>query len=568
MQPVSTAHAGTVPTSRGMTSAEKRVIFAASLGTVLELYDFFLVGILANELAAAFFSGLNPTAAYIFTLLGFAAGFALRPFGAIVFGRIGDLIGRKRTFLVTIVVMGIGTFAIGLIPPYVTIGLTAPILFILLRLLQGLALGGEFSGAVIYVAEHAPARARGSWTSWIILTAALGLLLAFAVVLPLRFSLGKSVFLAWGWRIPFIVSSLLLAISIWIRLKLHESPEFARMKAEGSLSNAPVAETFGQWRNLKLLLVALFGIVPGQAVVWYTGQFYAMFFLGKVLKVDEGITNLLVIGATVATAPLYVFFGWLSDRIGRKPVYLAGLFLAAVFFIPLFKGLNHYANPALEQAQTAAPVVVVADTTHCSLQFNPTGTIKYDSSCDIAKASLAAAGVNYSVVSAPAGSVAKIMIGTQTVSSYEANVPDRSAWAAHFKTALKQALQRSGHTSGGADSSTMNKPMAFVLLLVILSFGTMTFASSTAMLVELFPSRIRYTAMSFPYHLGAAIFGGFLPAAAFAIVAATGNIISGLWYPVVVASIAFVVTLVFARESAGRSLGGDAGASQAVREAQ
>lgn len=536
---------------KGMTRDERRVIFASSLGTVFELYDFFLVGLMASEMAKVFFSGLHPTAAYIFTLLGFAAGFVLRPFGALVFGRIGDIVGRKHTFLVTIVIMGMCTFAVGLLPSYETIGIAAPILFISMRLLQGLALGGEFSGAIIYVAEHAPNKNRGAWTSWIMLTAALGLMLAFAVILPTRYFLGAEEFAKWGWRIPYLFSIVLLLISVWIRLKLNESPEFVRMKQEGRLSKTPISETFGQWKNLKLVLVALLGIVPGQAVVWYTGQFYTMFFLGKVLKVDDATVNLLIVGATLLTAPLYFFFGWLSDRIGRKPVYLSGLLLGILFFIPLFHMLANYANPALERALRQAPVVVLADATQCSVQFNPTGTAKFSTSCDIVRANLIRSGINYETQAGPRLGVAQVKVGNDTIGGYDATDPDAATKAKQFNAALSAALAKNGYVLGKADPAEINKPMLLLVLALLLTFGTMTFAPMSAMLVELFPSRIRYTAMSFPYHMGVAIFGGFLPAATFAIVATTGQIFSGLWYPVSIAIFSFVVVLLFAKESSG-----------------
>ena len=527
---------------------------ASSVGTIFEFYDFFLIGLLATEMAAAFFSGLSPTAGYIFTLLGFAAGFVLRPFGAIVFGRLGDLVGRKYTFLVTIVIMGLGTFAVGLLPSYASAGLIAPILFITMRLLQGLALGGEFSGAVIYVAEHSPNKSRGAWTSWIMMTAALGLIMAVAVIVPLRLSLGTESFKEWGWRIPYLLSIVLLGLSVWIRLSLSESPEFKRMKEKGTLSKAPIAEAFGQWKHLRLIIVALVGIVPGQAVVWYTSQFYTMFFLGKVLKVDDLTVNALVVIATLLSIPLYYFFGWASDRIGRKPVYLSGLVLAGVFFIPLFQLLAHYANPALERAIANAPIVVTADLSDCKLQFNPTGTAKFTSSCDIVKSTLSRAGLNYETQSGPAGSLATVRIGSDVIAGYNGSAANVVAEGKAFSAALASALTQHGYPKGNADPAEINKPMVVLILLLLLTFGTMTFAPMSAMLVELFPSRIRFTAMSFPYHMGVAIFGGFLPAAAFAIVAATGRIYSGLWYPVIVAAFSFVVVLIFAKERSGSDI--------------
>lgn len=539
---------------RALTRAEIRVIVASSVGTIFEFYDFFLIGLLATEMAAAFFSGLSPTAGYIFTLLGFAAGFVLRPFGAIVFGRLGDLVGRKYTFLVTIVVMGLGTFAVGLLPTYATAGLLAPILFISMRLLQGLALGGEFSGAVIYVAEHSPNKSRGAWTSWIMMTAALGLIGAVAVIVPLRLSLGTDAFKEWGWRVPYLLSIVLLALSVWIRMSLSESPEFKRMKEKGTLSKAPLAEAFGQWKHLRLVFVALIGIVPGQAVVWYTGQFYTMFFLGKVLKVDDLTVNGLIVVATLLSVPLYYFFGWASDRIGRKPVYLSGLILAGVFFIPLFQLLAHYANPALEAAIANAPIVVTADPQDCEIQFNPTGTAKFTSSCDIVKSTLTRAGLNYETQSGPAGSVATVSIGSDAIAGYNGKDANAGAEGKVFNAALTATLAQHGYPKGNADPARIDKPMVVLILLLLLTFGTMTFAPMSAMLVELFPSRIRFTAMSFPYHMGVAIFGGFLPAAAFAIVAATGRIYSGLWYPVIVAGFSFVVVLLFARERSGSDI--------------
>jgi MFS family permease len=534
-----------------MTREEMKVVFAASLGTVFELYDFFLVGLLASEIAKNFFSGVNPTAGFIFTLLGFAAGFLLRPFGAIVFGRIGDIVGRKYTFLVTIVLMGLSTFIIGLLPGYAAIGIAAPIIFVGMRMLQGLALGGEFGGAMVYVAEHAPNGQRGGWMAWIILTGALGFLLAMGVVIGLRTLIPAAQFADWGWRLPFLFSVLLLLISLWIRLKLDESPEFKRIKEEGKLSKAPISESFGEWKNLRLILIALFGIVPGQAVVWYTGQFYTLFFLTKVLKVDGTTTNALIVLATILTAPLYIFFGKLSDKIGRKPVYLGGLVLAATLFFPLFQALTHYANPAMEKALHDAPILVQANPTECSFQFNPIGTSKFTTSCDIVKGALARYGLDYQNKALPAGAVANVTIGRDMVEGYSASDPASVQKAKQFDDALRDALKKNGHEIGAVDPASINKPMALLILMVLLTFGTMTFAPTSAMLVELFPSRIRYTAMSFPYHLGVAWFGGFLPAITFAIVAATGDIYSGLLYPIVIAAASFVIVLIFARETKG-----------------
>lgn len=537
--------------NRIMTREEMKVVFAASLGTVFELYDFFLVGLLASEIAKNFFSGVNPTAGFIFTLLGFAAGFLLRPFGAIVFGRIGDIVGRKYTFLVTIVLMGLSTFIIGLLPGYAAIGIAAPIIFVGMRMLQGLALGGEFGGAMVYVAEHAPNGQRGGWMAWIILTGALGFLLAMGVVIGLRTLIPAAQFADWGWRLPFLFSVLLLLISLWIRLKLDESPEFKRIKEEGKLSKAPISESFGEWKNLRLILIALFGIVPGQAVVWYTGQFYTLFFLTKVLKVDGTTTNALIVLATILTAPLYIFFGKLSDKIGRKPVYLGGLVLAATLFFPLFQALTHYANPAMEKALHDAPILVQANPTECSFQFNPIGTSKFTTSCDIVKGALARYGLDYQNKALPAGAVANVTIGRDMVEGYSASDPASVQKAKQFDDALRDALKKNGHEIGAVDPASINKPMALLILMVLLTFGTMTFAPTSAMLVELFPSRIRYTAMSFPYHLGVAWFGGFLPAITFAIVAATGDIYSGLLYPIVIAAASFVIVLIFARETKG-----------------
>lgn len=548
------ATAGVVGRSAGMTSKEKRVILAASLGTVFEFYDFFLIGLLAGEIAKAFFSGVNPTAAFIFTLLGFAAGFMLRPFGAIVFGRLGDLVGRKYTFLVTIVLMGVSTFLIGLIPTYATLGLAAPVAFVVLRMTQGLALGGEFGGAIIYVAEHAPTDRRAAWNGYVVLTAAAGFLLAVGIIIPLRLGLGSETFTAWGWRLPFLISVVLLAVSVWIRLMLDETPEFKRMKAEGRGSKAPVSETFGQWRNLRLILIAALCIIPGQAVVWYTGQFYSLFFLTKVLKVENLTANTLLIVATTLSAPLYVVFGALSDRIGRKPVFIAGFVCAALFTLPIFKAMTHYANPVLATAQASAPITVVTDPAQCALQFNPVGTAKFTSSCDVVTDAVARLGLSYERVDSAAAATASVRVGTVEVPGYAGDAADAGQQKVRFEAALKAALTAAGYPLGDADPNAVNGPMIVLLLFVLLSFGTMTFSASTTALLEMFPSRIRYTAMSFPYHLSSAWFGGFLPATAFTIVAATGNTFAGLYYPIGIAILSAILSLLLARETRGTDI--------------
>jgi len=531
-----------------MTKSDKLVVFASSLGTVFEWYDFLLVGALAGEISRHFFSGVNPAAAFIFTLLGFAAGFAVRPLGAVVFGRLGDLVGRKYTFVITIVLMGSATFAIGLLPGFASIGIAAPVVFVALRMLQGLAIGGEYGGAVIYVAEHAPDGHRGSWTSWIQTTGSMALVMSLGVVLSVRYALGEAAFADWGWRIPFLFSIVLLLISVWIRLKLNESPAFLRMKAQGSSSKAPLSEAFGQWRNLKLILIAFFGLAMGQAVIWYTGQFYSLFFLIQILKADSVTANWLIIIATVLTAPLYYVFGTLSDRIGRKRVFLTGVFLGIVAFFPLYKALTHYVNPALERAQGSSPVIVVADPGECSFQFNPVGTAKFHTSCDVARSSLAKAGVNYQSAVAPAGTAAQIRVGSAVIEAYDASGPDAKIRVSEFQSALAATLKQAGY-SPTADPGEMNRPMAVLILMLLMACGTLTYGPLAAMLVEMFPTRIRYTSLSVPYHVGVGWFGGFLPATAFAIIAASGNIYAGLWYPVIIASVAFVVSLLLVRET-------------------
>ncbi|ABI88258.1 sugar (and other) transporter family protein [Burkholderia ambifaria AMMD] len=531
-----------------MTAEEKKVIFASSLGTVFEWYDFYLAGSLAAYISKSFFSGVNPTAAFIFTLLGFAAGFAVRPFGAIVFGRLGDLVGRKHTFLVTIVIMGISTFVVGFLPGYTTIGIAAPVIFIAMRLLQGLALGGEYGGAATYVAEHAPANRRGFYTAWIQTTATLGLFLSLLVILGVRTLIGEESFGNWGWRVPFVASILLLAVSVWIRLQLNESPVFLRIKAEGKTSKAPLTEAFGQWKNLKIVILALVGLTAGQAVVWYTGQFYALFFLTQTLKVDGASANILIAIALLIGTPFFLFFGSLSDRIGRKPIILAGCLIAALTYFPLFKALTHYANPQLELATQKAPISVIADPATCSFQFNPVGTSKFTSSCDIVKSALAKAGLNYENVAAPAGSTAQIKVGDTVIPAYDGKAPDAKAQGAAFDKTLASTLKGAGYPAK-ADPAQLNWPMTIVILTILVIYVTMVYGPIAAMLVEMFPTRIRYTSMSLPYHIGNGWFGGFLPATAFAIVAAKGNIYSGLWYPIVIALATFVIGLLFVKET-------------------
>jgi MFS family permease len=534
----------------------RRVIFASSLGTVFEWYDFYLYGSLAAIIGRQFFSAVSPSLSFIFALLAFSAGFAVRPFGAIVFGRIGDLVGRKYTFLVTILIMGMSTFIVGVLPGYARIGVAAPAILILLRLLQGLALGGEYGGAATYVAEHAPHGRRGAYTSWIQTTATLGLFLSLLVILGCRLWLGNDRFEAWGWRIPFLVSLVLLGVSVWIRLRLNESPLFQTMKAEGRGSTAPLTESFARWPNLKIVLLALFGLTAGQAVVWYTGQFYSLFFLTQTLKVDAQTANLLIAGALLLGTPFFVVFGALSDRIGRKPIIMAGLALSVLTYFPLFRAITHYANPALEAAQRVAPVSVVADPATCSVQFDPVGKSKFTSPCDVAKAALVKRGVPYSNEAASVGSAAQVRVGARSIASYDAADPDAKAHAASFDAALTAALDEARYPAR-AERATMNVPMVLLLLWVLVVYVTMVYGPIAAMLVEMFPTRIRYTSMSLPYHIGNGWFGGFLPPIAFAIVAATGSIYSGLWYPVVIAALSLVVGLLFVRDTRHVDIGSD-----------
>jgi len=532
---------------------DRMIVGAASAGTVFEWYDFYLYGSLTAFISLHFFSGVNETTGFILALMAFAAGFAVRPFGALVFGRLGDLWGRKNTFLVTMLLMGLSTFAVGLLPDYSQIGVAAPIILVLLRLLQGLALGGEYGGAATYVAEHAPEGKRGLYTSWIQTTATLGLFLSLVVIILVRTQVGEEAFKAWGWRIPFLVSSVLLALSMWIRLKLNESPVFQKMVDEGTTSKKPLTEAFADRANLKLVVLALVGLTAGQAVVWYTGQFYSLFFLEKTLKVDGLTTNALVATALLIGTPFFVVFGWLSDRIGRKPIILAGCLLAVLTYFPIFKALTVAANPALAAATASAPVTVIADPADCAFQFDPIGKSAFASSCDIAKSALANAGVSYRNEAAPAGTLARVRIGASELASIDGRNLSRkdlaNARAAWTKT-LGAALAGAGYPAK-ADPAQINRPMVVGLLTLLVLYVTMVYGPVAAALVEMFPARIRYTSMSLPYHIGNGWFGGFLPATAFAMVAASGDIYRGLWYPIVIATITLVAGGLFIREMRG-----------------
>ena len=540
--------------NRPMTAEERKVIIASSAGTVFEWYDFYLAGSLAANIATAFVPGSNETARFIFVLFGFAAGFAVRPFGALFFGRLGDLIGRKYTFLVTMTLMGIATFIVGLLPTYEQIGYLAPVGFILCRLTQGLALGGEYGGAATYVAEHSPPGRRGFYTSWIQTTATVGLFLSLLVILTLRLNMTPENFAAWGWRVPFLVSIILLAVSIWIRLQLAESPAFQKMKEEGTGSKAPLSEAFGRWDNAKIGLIALFGGTAGQAVVWYTGQFYALFFLTQAMKVDGTTANLLIAFSLLIGTPFFIFFGWLSDKIGRKPILLAGCLIAAASYMTLFKELANTVNPTLYNATQNVKVQLTADTANCSNLFDPVGVRTFTLPCDVVRRTLATNSIHYDLVSGPAGSELKA-----TVNGTEAALADKTG------AALVAAAQAAGYPKAG-DATILKQPtvggvlsdpraiktMSILFILVI--FVTMVYGPIAALLVELFPTRIRYTGMSLPYHLGNGWFGGFLPPTAFAIVASTGDIFAGLWYPIVVALITFVVGLLFLPETKDRDI--------------
>jgi len=527
-QPLDTA------SSAATSNATQKVIFASSLGTVFEWYDFFLYGALAAVISKQFFAGVNDTTAFIFALMAFAAGFIVRPFGALVFGRLGDMIGRKYTFLATIILMGVATFCVGLLPTYASIGIAAPIILVVLRMLQGLALGGEYGGAATYVAEHAPLGKRGFHTSWIQSTATLGLLLSLLVVLGCRYFTGDQ-FEVWGWRIPFLLSIVLLGISTWIRLSLHESPAYLKMKEEGKTSKAPIRESFGKWENLKVVLIALFSINAGQAVTFYAAQFYVLFFLTQFLKMDPAVANSLLIVSVVIGAPFFIFFGWLSDKVGRKPVLMLGLLLATALYFPIFKSLAHYANPAIDLASRQAPITVMADPATCTFQFDPVGKAKFDSPCDKVKTFLVKQGLPYSSVAAPAGSGVQVSVGDVKLDGFD-------------EAALRGAITLAGYPQQ-ADMQQINKPMIVALIVALIIISAMCYGPLAALMVELFPTRIRYTSMSLPYHIGNGWFGGFLPTVSFALVVYTGDIFYGLWYPVLITGVSLVVGMICLRET-------------------
>jgi MFS family permease len=541
---------------------DRQLVFASSLGTVFEWYDFYLYGALAPIIAAQFFSGLDPTAAFIFALLAFAAGFIVRPFGALLFGRLGDMVGRKYTFLITILIMGLATCVVGVLPSYEAVGMAAPVMLIGLRMMQGLAMGGEYGGAATYVAEYAPHNQRGYYTAWIQTTATLGLVLALGVVLGLRLLLGEEAFADWGWRIPFLLSIVLLAVSVWVRLTMNESPAFLRLRERGRTSKAPISESFGQWPNLRLVLLALFGVVAGQAVVWYTGQFYAMFFLTSVLRVDPSTAQWLTVVALVIGTPFFIFFGALSDRIGRKPIIMAGLALAVVGYFPMFQGLTEAANPALARAQATQRIVVAADPATCSFQGSPIAReVDFASPCDIARRFLSEQAAGYDRQTLPPGSATVVRIGSLEITPPQARTTadghafdDVSVRAvAEFRQRVRAALDAAGYPQR-ADPAQVDHVRILLILTGLVLLVTMVYGPLAALLVEMFPTRIRYTSMSLPYHIGNGWFGGLMPSIAFAIVAHTGNFYQGLWYPVGVAAVTLLIGLLLVRETLGRDI--------------
>lgn len=540
------------PAHRAMTKEERKVIFSSSLGTVFEWYDFYLYGSLAVIIAKHFFAGVNETTGFIFALMAFAAGFAVRPFGAVFFGRLGDLMGRKKTFLATMLLMGVATFAVGILPSYASIGVAAPIILVILRLLQGLALGGEYGGAATYVAEHAPEGRRGYYTSWIQTTATVGLLMSLLVILACRTIMGTEAFDEWGWRVPFLLSAFMLAFSMYMRLKLDESPVFKKMKEEGKSSGTPLKDAFANAKNLKVVLFSLLGGTAGQAVVWYTGQFYALYFLTQTLKLEPVTANWLIAAGLIIGTPFFIIFGKLSDKIGRKPIIISGMFIAALAYFPLFGALTHAVNPALEAARASSPVVVVAEKDTCSFQFDPVGKAKFTSPCDVAKTALTKAGIPYSAIENDTkGAIVKV--GAVEVVSYDAAGADAKEMGPVFQSNLKAALSDAGYPAS-ADPAKVNYVSAIAILSLLVIFVTMVYGPIAAWLVELFPSRIRYSSMSLPYHIGNGWFGGFLPTVSFAMVAATGDIYYGLWYPVVVAVISGIIGIFMLPETKDRSI--------------
>ena len=545
------AGVGTAP--RPMTKEERKVILASSLGTVFEWYDFYLYGSLAVMIGAHFFSAFDANTRAIFALLAFAAGFLVRPFGALFFGRLGDLIGRKYTFLVTIVIMGASTFLVGLLPGYNTIGWIAPVILIALRMLQGLALGGEYGGAAVYVAEHAPPGRRGFYTSWIQTTATLGLLLSLIIILGIRVNMGEKDFAEWGWRIPFLASIFLLGISVWIRLQMQESPAFKKMKEEGTGSKAPLSEAFGQWKNARIALLALFGLTAGQAVVWYTGQFYALFFIQSILKVDLYSANVLIAWSLIIGTAGFIIFGSLSDRIGRKPIILAGCLIAALTYFPLFHALTKAANPGLAAAHENVKVQVIADPATCGSVFDPVGVRTFTSPCDIARRTLAQQAIVYTQAPAPAGTPAKVTVNGKDLAidaGFAANIA-REAVAAGYPAAGDARIVKVGFVNALFNAQSLT---VIGILTILVIYVTMVYGPIAAALVELFPTRIRYTAMSLPYHIGNGWFGGLLPATSFAMVAGTGDIYYGLWYPIVIALMTFVIGMLFVPETKDRDI--------------
>lgn len=535
----------------GIGGGEFKVIAASSVASIFEWFDFFLYGSLAVIISRNFFSNVDDTSAFVLALLAFAAGFAVRPFGAIVFGFLGDLWGRKNTFLITLSLMGAATFAVGLLPTYRQIGAAAPWILVGLRMLQGLSVGGVYGGAATYVSEHVPQGRRGFFTSWIQITATVGMALSLIVVFAVRTLTGEGEFAVWGWRIPFLLSSVLLAVTIGIQLKLSESPVYLQMKASGRSSSRPWADAFGNSKNVRLILIALFGAMMGSAVIWYTAQFYVLFFMERVLKVDGAVTNLLVAAALFISTPLYIFFGWLSDRVGRRPVVLGACLLAALTYFPLFSALTSAANPVLAKAVAAAPVVVLADKHECSFQFDPLGKATFSSSCDIARSYLARAGVTYDTVAAAPGAIAQLKVGSQILSSFRGEHMEakelavrRAAWEKESRALISAA----GYPLS-ADTSKMNMPLVLIILTTIMIFAAMVYGPMAALLTELFHAKVRYTSMSLPYHLAIGWFGGFLPTIAFAIVAATGNIYSGLWYPLLLSALTFIIGFIFLPET-------------------